>query len=261
MKIERAIEILDPNHREHYESIEPVNEACRMGITALHRRIPTVPHQEDSPNILACPICGSGEYLHNEDGTPNSFCGQCGQAINWAMNEIEPDEPARPVLKYQGSKWKMADWIISLMPPHKSYLEPFFGSGAVYFKKPSSRIETINDMDGEIVNLFRCIREQPKELMKAVTMTPYSREEYEQAWSRYRAGSKPAGIEAARLTLVRYWQTHGSSAVYKGGWKNDRAGRVDWSFGSNILQTGWGVDFCLDAERIFITRFVTMVER
>lgn len=50
----------------------------------------------------------------------------------------------RPVLKYTGSKWRMADWIISLMPPHRSYLEPFFGSGAVFFKKPPSRIETIN---------------------------------------------------------------------------------------------------------------------
>lgn len=48
----------------------------------------------------------------------------------------------RPVLKYPGSKWKMAEWIISLMPPHKSYLEPFFGSGAVFFKKEPSRIET-----------------------------------------------------------------------------------------------------------------------
>lgn len=157
MKIERAIEILDPDHREHYESIEPVNEACRMGATALHRRIPATPHPEDSPNILACPICGSGEYLHNEDGTQNSFCGQCGQAIDWAVDGNTLDKTPRPVLKYPGSKWKTADWIISLMPPHKSYLEPFFGSGAVYFKKPPSRIETINDMDGEIVNLFRCI--------------------------------------------------------------------------------------------------------
>ncbi len=49
----------------------------------------------------------------------------------------------RPVLKYPGSKWKMAEWIISLMPPHKSYLEPFFGSGAVFFKKEPSRIETM----------------------------------------------------------------------------------------------------------------------
>ena len=85
------------------------------------------------------------------------------------MNE---DKTPRPVLKYPGSKWKTAEWIISLMPPHKSYLEPFFGSGAVFFKKPPSRIETINDMDGEIVNLFRCIREQPEELARAVACTP-----------------------------------------------------------------------------------------
>lgn len=52
------------------------------------------------------------------------------------MNE---NKTPRPVLKYPGSKWKTAEWIISLMPPHKSYLEPFFGSGAVFFKKPPSR--------------------------------------------------------------------------------------------------------------------------
>lgn len=140
------------------------------------------------------------------------------------MNE---DKTPRPVLKYPGSKWKTAEWIISLMPPHKSYLEPFFGSGAVFFKKPPSRIETINDMDGEIVNLFRCIREQPEELARAVACTPYSREEYERAWSRFKAGTQAQadGIEAARSTLVRYWQSHGSTVVYKGGWKNDRVGR------------------------------------
>lgn len=54
---------------------------------------------------------------------------------------------ARAILKFPGAKWRMADWIISLMPPHKSYLEPFFGSGAVFFCKPPSRIETINDLD------------------------------------------------------------------------------------------------------------------
>lgn len=131
---------------------------------------------------------------------------------------------ARPVLKYPGSKWRLADWIISLMPPHKSYLEPFFGSGAVFFKKEPSRIETINDLDGEIVNLFRVIRDKPEELARAIALTPYSREEYERAWSLRQEGGRD-DVETARLTLVRYWQTHGSSQVYKGGWKNDRAGR------------------------------------
>ena len=65
MENERAIEILDPEHREAYESLEPVNEACRMGVEALRRRVPESP------------------YPHNEDGNRCRFCGQCGQAIDW----------------------------------------------------------------------------------------------------------------------------------------------------------------------------------
>ena len=61
-------------------------------------------------------------------------------------------------MKYPGSKWGSADWIISHFPEHHSYLEPFFGSGGVFFNKPRSDIETINDLDGEVVNLFRQIR-------------------------------------------------------------------------------------------------------
>lgn len=137
---------------------------------------------------------------------------------------VQTNEP-RAVIKYPGAKWSIADWIISLMPPHRSYLEPFFGSGAVFFKKSASRIETINDADGEIVNLFRVIREQPETLERAVALTPYSRAEYEAAWEKVEAGCEMEPVELARLTLIRYWQTHGSCSYYKGGWKNDRAGR------------------------------------
>lgn len=58
------------------------------------------------------------------------------------------------VLKYPGSKWNIAKDIVALIPEHKSYLEPFFGSGAVLFTKSPSKIETINDIDGDVVNLF-----------------------------------------------------------------------------------------------------------
>lgn len=89
MSIERAVEILDPTHRERYESIEPVNEACRMGRDALRLRIPKSPYQDALRDTLECPICGSGEYLHNEDGNKNKFCGQCGQAITWERVETQ----------------------------------------------------------------------------------------------------------------------------------------------------------------------------
>lgn len=60
----------------------------------------------------------------------------------------------KAIMKYPGSKWSIADWIISHFPEHHSYLEAFFGSGAVLFNKPRSNIETVNDLDGNVVNLF-----------------------------------------------------------------------------------------------------------
>lgn len=111
------------------------------------------------------------------------------------------------------------------MPPHRSYLEPFFGSGAVFFSKTPSPIETINDLDGEIVNLFRVVREQPEALERAVALTPYSREEYERAWERHKAKDVTDPVEKARLTLIRYWQAVGSRQIYRAGWRRDVAGR------------------------------------
>lgn len=83
MSTERAAEILDQKHRESYESMEPVNEACRMGRDALLLKIPHSPFPDGDKSILACPNCGNGEYLHNIDAVRNVFCGQCGQAIKW----------------------------------------------------------------------------------------------------------------------------------------------------------------------------------
>ena len=56
---------------------------------------------------------------------------------------------SEPVLRWPGSKWRISDWIISHFPAHAVYMEPFFGSGAVYFSKPPADTETINDMDGK----------------------------------------------------------------------------------------------------------------
>lgn len=74
----------------------------------------------------------------------------------------------KQILKYPGSKYKSADWIIRQFPEHHSYLEPFFGSGAILFNKERSDIETINDLDGEVINLFRQIKEAPQAIAEFI---------------------------------------------------------------------------------------------
>jgi DNA adenine methylase len=126
-----------------------------------------------------------------------------------------------PVLKYPGSKWKIADWIISHFPPHETYLEPFFGSGAVFFTKKPSKVETINDIDGNVVNLFKLIREQPEELARLIEFTPWARDEY---YASYEPTDDP--LEKARRFLVRCWQGYGTDISKKVGWNNNKRGSL-----------------------------------
>lgn len=128
----------------------------------------------------------------------------------------------KAIMKYPGSKWSLADWIISFFPPHHSYLEPFFGSGAILFNKSRSHIETVNDMDNNVVNLFECIRENPNRLAQMVYMTPYARETYERA---YRTNPEDK-FEAALNFYIRLNMGHGfRTNGEKVGWKNDVQGR------------------------------------
>lgn len=83
------------------------------------------------------------------------------------------------ILKYPGSKWRIADKLVDLIPPHHSYIEPYFGSGAVFFTKPPSAIETINDLDGDVVNLYECIRQDADRLARIIMTTPYARSVYD----------------------------------------------------------------------------------
>ena len=64
----------------------------------------------------------------------------------------------KSLLRYPGSKWNLASRIVELLPEHKTYLEPYFGSGAVLFTKQPSAIETVNDLNDDVVNLFQVIQ-------------------------------------------------------------------------------------------------------
>ncbi len=126
----------------------------------------------------------------------------------------------KPVLRYPGAKWKLSEWICSNLPPHDVYLEPFFGSGAVFFGKEPVRTETINDIDGNVVNLFRVIRERTHELCDAVALTPWARDEYVLPHNE-----AADDVERARVFLVRCWQAFGSQVRGASGWRNRTTGK------------------------------------
>ena len=132
-------------------------------------------------------------------------------------------------MKYPGSKWNIAGQLVKMIPPHHSYVEPFFGSGAVLFNKPPSDIETINDLDSNVTNLFLCIQEDAERLARLVMTTPYSREMYESAFDFENFVTEVIGGEPYRKALVfliRCWQGHGfRTNGHKVGWKNDVVGR------------------------------------
>lgn len=87
---------------------------------------------------------------------------------------------------YIGGKWRLAPRIIALMPPHEVYVEVFGGSGAVLFAKERSKVEVLNDCDGEIVNFFRVLQDPGKtdRLMQRLFVTPYSRKVYAEMCER-----------------------------------------------------------------------------
>ena len=119
-------------------------------------------------------------------------------------------EPKRPLLRYHGGKWRLAPWILNHLPTHRTYVEPFGGGASVLLQKPRSYAEVYNDLDGEVVNLFRVVRERGEELAQACELTPFARAEFEQA---YEDGG--SDLERARRTLVRSFMSFGSAGVTK----------------------------------------------
>ncbi len=118
-------------------------------------------------------------------------------------------------LRYPGSKWSWATIITSHFGAHYHYVEPYFGSGAVFFTKDVSPHELINDTNHLVVNFFRVLRDSTEELQFALEATPWSREEY--THSHVLTGNE---LEDARRFVVRIWQAHASDLAKKTGWKN-----------------------------------------
>lgn len=112
-------------------------------------------------------------------------------------------------LQWLGSKSGMADMILSYIPTHVNYVEPFFGSGAVFFKKPISKLETINDLDKNIYNFFLCLRDKFEELQHQLQWTLYCRETHKDAMHIYKNPSDFSEIKRAWALFVALTQGFG----------------------------------------------------
>lgn len=116
-------------------------------------------------------------------------------------------EVSRPIVRWHGGKWLLAPWIIGQFPPHRRYVEPFGGAASVLMRKERSFAEIYNDLDGEIVNLFRVARDHGPQLREMLYLTPFARDEFLGA---YEPSSEP--VEQARRTVIRSFMGFGSNA-------------------------------------------------
>lgn len=117
--------------------------------------------------------------------------------------------PTRPVLRYHGGKWRLAPWIISHFPVHRVYVEPFGGGASVLLRKPRSFAEVYNDLDGDVVNVFRVLRDEgsAERLRQACALTPWSREEFESAY-----GDTEDPVEKARRAIIKTFMARGNTS-------------------------------------------------
>lgn len=113
----------------------------------------------------------------------------------------------RPLLRWHGGKWRLAPWIIEHFPPHRVYVEPYGGAGSVLMRKPRAYAEVYNDLDRDVVNLFRVLQDvdQALELRRRLEVTPFARDEFELA---YRETHDM--VERSRRLVIRSYMGFGS---------------------------------------------------
>jgi DNA adenine methylase len=151
----------------------------------------------------------------------------------------------KPPFAYYGGKQRIATRLVSLMPAHEHYVEPFAGSLSVLLVKPRSPMETVNDLDRVLVTFWSVLRDRPLDLARACALTPHSRVEYEAC----RDDETPDELETARRIFTRLAQGRGSCTG------NPKTG---WRFYADPAGSGLSMPDYLDA---YVSRIVASSER
>jgi DNA adenine methylase len=126
---------------------------------------------------------------------------------------MSAESPRRPVLRYHGGKYRLAPWLIQHFPTHRIYVEAFGGAASVLMRKQRTLSEVYNDLDANIVNVFRVLRDRPKakELHRRLSLTPFARAEFNATYD-----PPVDDIDAAAKAIVRSFMGHGSDSATRG---------------------------------------------
>lgn len=130
----------------------------------------------------------------------------------WMQDSPPSGQIKSPALRYHGAKFRLAPWILSFFPEHSCYVEPFGGAAGVLLQKPRVYAEIYNDLDEDIVNFFRVVRDREscEHLVQQLELTPFARGEFEIAFE-----SCDCPIERARRTVIRSQMGFGSGGATK----------------------------------------------
>lgn len=141
------------------------------------------------------------------------------------MIDVREIQVTHPPLRYHGGKWRSAQWIIGHLPPHRVYVELYGGGASVLLRKPRVRMEIYNELDDQVWNVFRVLRdpEMSARLEEAIVLTPFSRSDFDLC---YELSDDP--VEQARRTIARGFMgmsTLGTTGGHRTGFRySDTAG-------------------------------------
>lgn len=120
-----------------------------------------------------------------------------------------------PPVPYFGGKQRIADRVVDLFPSHQHYVEPFAGGLSVLLAKPPSALETVNDLDGDVMTFWRVLRDQPDDLAQVCGLTPHGRAEHQASYDR---PDNLTDLERARRIWVQLTQGR-TGTLRKTGWR------------------------------------------
>jgi DNA adenine methylase len=115
-------------------------------------------------------------------------------------------------MSYIGGKHRLAKTLVALFPPHVTYCEVFLGGGQVFFRKAPSKVEVLNDLDGDVVNFFRCAQQHHDELCRQLKFVLVSRE-----WFQVIDKQNPAALtDIQRAARFFYLQKNAYAGLVHG---------------------------------------------